>query len=194
MIRLGITGGIGSGKTLVCSIFQQLGVPVYNADTRAKWLINNHSELKWNLIKQFGEATFKDGLYNTAYISKIVFGNPQQLSLLNAIIHPTVFEDWKQFCTEHANHPIVIKEAAIMLETDSKYTVDKIALVYAPQAIRIKRVLARDPISEADLIKKMNAQMPEEDKLKLADYIIINDGEQSLIEQVKKLYNDLLSQ
>ena len=76
MIRLGITGGIGSGKTLVCSIFQQLGVPIYNADARAKWLINNHPDLKSKLTQQFGEATFKDGLYNTAHISSIVFGNP----------------------------------------------------------------------------------------------------------------------
>lgn len=191
MLRLGITGGIGSGKTLVCSIFQQLGVPVYNADTRAKWLINNHTELKTKLIKQFGEATFKDGLYNTAHISAIVFGNPQQLALLNAIIHPAVFEDWKQFCDMHQAAPIVIKEAAIMLETDSKYTVDKIALVYAPQKIRMQRVMQRDQISEADLLKKINAQMAEEEKLKLADFVIINDGEQSLVEQVLKLHQQL---
>lgn len=194
MLRLGITGGIGSGKTLVCSIFQQLGVPVYNADTRAKWLINNHTELKTKLIKQFGEATFIDGLYNTAHISSIVFDNPQQLAFLNAIIHPTVFEDWKQFCEQNKTSPIVIKEAAIMLETDSKYTVDKIALVYAPQSIRIQRVVQRDQITEADLLKKIKVQMSEEEKFKLADYIIVNDGEQSLIKQVTKLYNDLLSQ
>ena len=191
MLRLGITGGIGSGKTLVCSIFQQLGVPVYNADTRAKWLINNHTELKTKLIKQFGEATFKDGLYNTAHISSIVFGNPTQLALLNAIIHPAVFEDWKQFCELHQTAPLVIKEAAIMLETDSKYTVDKIALVYAPLALRMQRVMQRDQISEADLLKKINAQMAEEEKLKLADYVIVNDGEQSLVEQVLKLHQQL---
>ena len=191
MLRLGITGGIGSGKTLVCSIFQQLDVPVYNADTRAKWLINNHKELKTKLINQFGEATFKDGLYNTAHISAIVFGNPTQLSILNAIIHPTVFEDWKQFCETHKSAPLVIKEAAIMLETDSKFTVDKIALVYAPLAIRMQRVMQRDQISEADLLKKINAQMAEEEKLKLADYVIVNDGEQSLVEQVLKLHQQL---
>jgi dephospho-CoA kinase len=191
MLRLGITGGIGSGKTLVCSIFQQLGVPVYNADTRAKWLINNHTELKTKLIKQFGEATFKDGLYNTAHISSIVFGNPTQLALLNAIIHPAVFEDWKQFCELHQTAALVIKEAAIMLETDSKYTVDKIALVYAPLALRMQRVMQRDQISEADLLKKINTQMAEEEKLKLADYVIVNDGEQSLVEQVLKLHQQL---
>ncbi|MDI1234812.1 MAG: dephospho-CoA kinase [bacterium] len=193
MLRLGITGGIGSGKTLVCSIFQHLGVPVYNADTRAKWLINNHSELKSKLIKQFGEATFKEGLYNTAHISAIVFGNPSQLALLNDIIHPIVFEDWKQFCNAHNTAPLVIKEAAIMLETDSKFTVDKIALVYAPLAMRMQRVIVRDGLSEMDLMKKIKSQMPEEDKLKLVDFVIINDGEESLIEQVKGLYKELLS-
>ncbi len=191
MIRLGITGGIGSGKTLVCSIFQQLGVPIYNADARAKWLINNHPDLKSKLTQQFGEATFKDGLYNTAHISSIVFGNPTQLALLNAIIHPTVFEDWKQFCETQKSAPLVIKEAAIMLETDSKYTVDKIALVYTPKAVRMQRVMQRDQISEADLLKKINAQMAEEEKLKLADYVIVNDGEQSLVEQVIKLHQQL---
>ena len=191
MIRLGITGGIGSGKTLVCSIFQQLGVPIYNADARAKWLINNHPDLKSKLTQQFGEATFKDGLYNTAHISSIVFGNPTQLALLNAIIHPTVFEDWKQFCETQKSAPLVIKEAAIILETDSKYTVDKIALVYTPKAVRMQRVMQRDQISEADLLKKINAQMAEEEKLKLADYVIVNDGEQSLVEQVIKLHQQL---
>ncbi len=191
MIRLGITGGIGSGKTIVCSIFERLGAPVYNADLRAKWLINNNTDLKLNLIQQFGEDSFKDGQYNTAYISKIVFGDSKKLALLNSIIHPTVFEDWKLFCEEHKSAPIVIKEAAIMLETESRFTVDQIALVYAPENIRIQRVMERDHISEATLRIKLNAQMPEEEKLSMVDYVIINDGEQSLIEQVQNLYSDL---
>jgi dephospho-CoA kinase len=192
MLRLGITGGIGSGKTLVCSIFSHMGVPVYNADTRAKWLVNNDPALRVAIIANFGSESYTNGTYNAPFISKIVFADKAKLELLNSIIHPVVFRDWEGFCAAHKNNPIVIKEAAIMFETDSKYTVDKIVLVYAPEDLRIQRVMERDKISEEAVRVKLKAQMPEEEKLKLADHVIINDGEQSLLVQVRALYSELL--
>jgi dephospho-CoA kinase len=191
MLKLGITGGIGSGKTTVCKIFEQFGVPVYYADDRAKWLVNNHGALKNKIIETFGQSSFIDGAYNRKYISKIVFGNNEKLNLLNHIIHPYVFDDWKTFCEDNSDKPLIIKEAAIMLETDSKNTVDKIVLVYAPKSLRIARIKKRDHIEEDEIIRKMNAQMSDEDKIPLADFVIYNDEEHSLIEQVKALYFEL---
>lgn len=193
MLRVGITGGIGSGKSIVCAIFEQLGVPVYNADARAKWLVGHDPVLRKNIIAAFGPESFKDNTYNTAYISGIVFNQPDRLAELNAIIHPVVFADWEQFCNNHRQHPIVIKEAAIMLETESKNTVDRIILVYAPDALRIQRVMERDGTSEEMIRKKIERQMPEADKIPLVNYVIYNDGSRSLIEQVKELHTGLLS-
>lgn len=194
MLKLGITGGIGSGKTLVCAMFSQLGVPIYNADERAKWLVNHDEALKTKIIGLLGSQAFTNNLYNRAFVGSIVFSNPEKLKQLNTIIHPVVFNDWEKFCKQHISSKIVIKEAAIMFETDSKNTVDKIALVYSPLALRVKRVMQRDGVAEDVVLQKIKLQMPEEDKLKLAQYIIYNDEEHSLIEQVVALYNKLIQE
>lgn len=193
MLRLGITGGIGSGKSTVCQIFESLGVPVYNADARAKYLVANNMDLQAELTAAFGEQTFINGEYNRTYIAGIVFADKFQLEKLNRIIHPYVLADWDKFCLQFAQLPYVVKEAAIMLETDSKNSVDKIALVYAPLALRLERVIKRDG-SDPELVKaRMAMQMPEEEKLALADYVIKNDNEHSLIEQVLNLHKQLLN-
>ncbi len=191
MLKLGITGGIGSGKTLVCAMFAQLGVPIYNADERAKWLVNNHTQLKAEIINLLGSQAFINNTYNRAFVGSIVFSNPEKLKQLNAIIHPVVFADWEQFCIKNKKAKLVIKEAAIMFETESKNTVDKIALVYSPLALRVQRVMQRDNVAEEVVLQKINLQMPEEEKLKLAQYIIYNNEELSLIEQVIALYKKL---
>lgn len=193
MLKLGITGGIGSGKSLVCSIFHQLGVPVYNADERAKFIINFDDELKNKIIQNFGEFSYVNGVYNRKYISDIVFENKHRLQVLNDIIHPVVFNDWKVFCNQHQNEKYIIKEAAIMLETESKNTVDKIVLVYSPLQLRIERTMKRDNSNEEEVLKKINNQMPEEEKLQLVDYVIFNDGNTSLIEQVMELHKGIIS-
>lgn len=192
MLKLGITGGIGSGKTTVCKIFEHLNVPVYYADERAKWLVNHNPILKQEIIQYFGELSFIEGKYNRAFISEIVFKDKERLNLLNQLIHPHVFEDWNKFCQLHSEKPLIIKEAAIMLETDSKNTVDKIALVYSPKEIRIQRIMSRDHLTENQVLSRMAMQMQDEEKLELADFIIYNDEQHSLIEQVYELYHNLL--
>jgi dephospho-CoA kinase len=191
MIKLGITGGIGSGKTTVCKQFAQLGIPIYNADERAKYLVNHHTDLQKEIILHFGEDSFINGEYNKAYISNIVFKDSQKLKILNHIIHPYVFNDWESFCLTHQASPYVIKEAAIMLETESKNTVDRIVLVYSPMELRIKRVMARDGVEESLVINRIKQQMPEDEKMKLVDYIIYNDDEHSLENQVLNLHQQL---
>lgn len=192
MLRLGVTGGIGSGKSTVCQIFESLGVPVYNADARAKFLVGNDKALQAELSSAFGEQTFINGEYNRTYIAGIVFADKFQLEKLNAIIHPHVLADWDDFCSQHAHLSYVVKEAAIMLETDSKNSIDKVALVYAPQNLRIERVMARDGVDRAVVEARIAMQMPEEEKLKLADFIIYNDADHSLIEQVLHLHQQLI--
>jgi dephospho-CoA kinase len=192
MIKLGITGGIGSGKTTVCKLFAQLGIPIYNADERAKYLVNHHTDLQKEIILHFGEDSFINGEYNKTYISNIVFKDSQKLKILNHIIHPYVFNDWESFCLTHQASPYVIKEAAIMLETESKNTVDRIVLVYSPMELRIKRVMARDGVEKSLVLNRIKQQMPDEEKMKLVDYIIYNDDEHSLENQVLNL-NQLLT-
>jgi dephospho-CoA kinase len=188
VFRLGITGGIGCGKTTVCRIFEQYGVPVYYADSRSKELVAENSALQTELIQEFGENTFVDGNYNRAYIASIVFNDKERLEALNSIIHPYVLNDWDSFCTQHSDQAYVVKEAAIMLETDSKNSIDSIVLVYAPEELRIQRIMKRDSTDLTAIQARINSQMPEEEKLKLANHVIYNDGEHSLIEQVNELH------
>ena len=188
MLRVGITGGIGSGKTTVCTIFEKLGVPVYYADPRAKDLVNANQELQNKITNAFGQNSFIEGAYNRAFIASIVFSDKEKLELLNSIIHPFVLNDWRSFCQKHAHSPYVIKEAAIMLETESKNSVDHIVLVHAPLEIRIQRIQERDKVSETEILARIEAQMSEVEKMKLADSIIYNDQEHSLIEQVLALH------
>jgi len=193
MIKLGLTGGIGSGKSTVCQIFSHLGVHVYNADERSKWLVNHHPSLRRDIIEAFGEASFEDEVYNRAYISSIVFKDQEKLQKLNAIIHPIVLKDWDEFCSGYQFSPYVVKESAIILEAGGRKTIDKIALVFSPLELRIKRVMERDMLSREAVETRIKSQMPEEEKMKLSDYIIYNDETHSLIEQVQNLHQTLFA-
>lgn len=193
MLKLGITGGIGSGKSTVCRIFEHLGVPVYNADSRARELIAENLQLRAELIRHFGNEAFANGTYNTAYMAGLVFHDRSKLALLNSIVHPYVFKDWEDFCSQHAESPYVVKEAAIMLETESRKTVDKVVLVFAPEELRIQRSMRRDGSSREKVLARMASQMPEAEKLKLADRVIYNDGSKALIPQVLELHRALIS-
>ncbi len=193
MLKLGITGGIGSGKSTVCGIFARMGVPVYNADERAKWLVDHHPSMQQAISDVFGEKSFENGKYNREYIASIVFKDKTMLEKLNSIIHPVVLQDWEEFCIEHKSDTYVIKEAAIMLEAGGRDTIDKIVLVHSPAELRIQRLMERDQLDRKAIELRMNSQMPEEEKMKLADYIIYNDNEHSLIEQVQNLHQLMVS-
>lgn len=192
MLRLGVTGGIGSGKTTVCRIFEQLGVPVYYADKRAADLVEQNLQLREDIIHYFGSKAFNNGHYNRPYIASVVFSDKVKLDLLNSLIHPYVFSDWEAFCRQHAGKPYVVKEAAIMLETESRKTVDKVVLVYAPEELRIQRTMERDHTNKEAVLARIKSQMPEEDKLKLADAVIYNNGERPLIPQVLELHRQII--
>lgn len=193
-ICIGVTGGIGSGKSIVCKIFNALGVLSYDADSRAKIILNTDEVLKEQIKDEFGPFAYdEDGKLNRGHISKMAFSIPEKLARLNQLVHPRVTADIVTWTEEHRSHHYLIKEAALMFETGSYKVLDKVILVSAPQSLRIERVLARDPYrTEADLQKIMANQMSEEEKMKRADFVIVNDESELLIPQVLRLH-DLFS-
>lgn len=194
MLKVGITGGIGSGKSSVCKIFEVLGVPVYYADDRAKALMTEDQELVAGLIARFGEDTYQNGQLNRPYLAEKVFNDKEALAALNALVHPAVAKDALKWHQQHQNAPYTIKEAALLFEAGSYKQLDQVIVVTAPKAIRIKRVMQRDGSTQEQVEARMDNQWPEEKKIELADHIIINDGEHELIEQVMKLHQQLLEE
>lgn len=195
MIKIGITGGIGSGKTTVCKIFETLGVPIYYADERAKWLMVNSPVIRIGIQNLFGEKAFdENGQLNRSHISGIVFKIPKKLHKLNALVHPAVFidgENWQQEQFQ-LGAPYTLKEAALIYESGSDKYLDKIIVVTAPEELRIQRVMERDGLTREAVADRIANQMPEAEKVAKADFVIINDGEHSLIQQVRQIHQQLI--
>lgn len=191
-MKVGVTGGIGSGKTTVCKLFETLGVPIYYADSRAKWLMANDPQVREQLVTTFGAETFTDGVLNRPYLSSVVFSNPDKLAELNAIVHPAVFRDGADWETKHTDFPYTIKEAALMFETGSYRLLDKIIVVTAPIHVRVERVVQRDATTEQAVRERIENQLPDEQKIAHAHFVIVNDGEQPLIPQVMKIHKELM--
>lgn len=188
--QVGVTGGIGSGKSLVCQIFQILGVPVYNADQRARWLMNNDEPLKVAIINSFGTQSFdSNSNLNNIYLAKAVFNDKEKLEELNKLVHPRVAEDYGQWLSQYIKKKYVIKEAALLFEAGSDKYLDSIVVVSAPEELRIERVLKRDPFRTREQIMNIiKSQFSEMEKLEQADYIIDNDSNSMVIPQVLELH------
>lgn len=187
-IKVGIAGGIGSGKTIVCQVFKVLGIPIYNADLEAKLIMNKSDQVRMAIIKAFGEESYHNGLLNKEFISTQVFNDSEKLKQLNSIVHPAVIqaaEDWAEVQTR----PYSLKEAAILFESGSYKKVDYSILVTAPIDLRIARVMQRDHVTKEQVLARMNSQMSDEEKAKLADFVIINDGIAAVIPQVMALHH-----
>ncbi|MCC9165279.1 dephospho-CoA kinase [Pontibacter harenae] len=195
MLIIGITGGIGVGKTVVCRMFQLLGVPVYDSDARAKWVMHHNSTLKEELIASFGPETYNEqGQLDRVYLGKLAFNNPERLSQLNALVHPHVGSDFKQWSDANAAAPYLIKEAAIMYESEVWRQMNRVITVYAPLEVRIKRLLQRDPHrTEADIKGIVAKQLSEEEKIARADHVVYNNDKQLVILQVLALHQQFLS-
>ena len=193
-LQIGITGGIGSGKSLVCKIFQSLGVPVYDADSRAKALMTTDGILIGQIKKEFGNLSYNtDGTLNRKHIGEAAFGSPEKLKVLDAMVHPRVAENYSQWVGEQS-HPYVIKEAALLFEAGSYKSLDKIIVVSAPEHLRVKRVVARDPNrSEKMVMDIIKNQMPESEKTNKADFVVINDESRLVIPQVLELHKQFMS-
>ncbi len=188
--QVGVTGGIGSGKSLVCQIFQILGVSVYDADQRARWLMNNDEPLRMAIIHSFGPQSFdSNSTLNNTYLAKAVFNDKEKLEELNKLVHPIVEEDYGHWLSPNNKEKYVIKEAALLFETGSYQILDAMVVVSAPKELRIERVLKRDPFRTREQIMNIiKNQFSEVKKLKLADYMLNNDLNSMVIPQVLELH------
>jgi dephospho-CoA kinase len=188
MIKIGLTGGIGSGKSTVSKIFRILDVPVYDADSRAKKLVADDVETRREIELTFGKAVFKDGVLQNKVLANIVFNNPSKLEKLNNIIHPRVEKDFTDWSKKQKSAPYIVKEAAILFESGSYKGMDKILMVYSPEPTRIERVMKRDNISRKIVLERIRNQWSDELKKEKSNYIIYNDEKQLLIPQVLKIH------
>ncbi|MGE6221538.1 dephospho-CoA kinase [Nubsella zeaxanthinifaciens] len=194
MLKIGITGGIGSGKTTVCKVFETLGIPVFYADTVAKQIMTTDFTLIEGIKTTFGSASyFEDGSLNNKHIANIVFNNEKELAKLNLLVHPAVFRAFDAWDAQLSkNIPYSLKEAALLFESGSYKMCDKNILVTAPKAVKIARVTVRDNVSEEQVLARMNKQLQDEEKIKLADFDINNTESQSVILQVLALHKTFL--
>ena len=189
-LQVGITGGIGSGKSIVCKIFKCLGVPVYDADSRAKYVMTTDGILISQIKKEFGDLAFdRDGNLNRKYLSESVFGDPVRLNKLNSLVHPRVGLDYEQWFESHQKKAYVLKEAALLFESGTYQALDKVIVVHAPRQLRVDRVLDRDKHRTAEQVNDIiQRQWPDEEKIKRADFIIQNDESQLITPQILTLH------
>jgi dephospho-CoA kinase len=191
-LLVGITGGIGSGKSTVCKLFSLLGIPVYTADERAKWLMAQDPELRNQISNTFGEAAYSStGELNSTFLAESVFPNPEKIAQLNALVHPAVKKDFEQWIASQTA-PYLIKEAALLFETGAAKALDYVINVSSPLRIRTARILLRDPHrSEEQVNQIINQQLPDEEKNELADFCIKNTDNKLLIPQVLEVHEQL---
>ena len=192
MLRIGLTGGIGSGKSTVAHIFSVLGIPVYDSDTASKRLMAEDEILKDKIIQSFGKESYTKGRLNRKYLSEQVFSDPKKTDLLNSIVHPATIKDAEEWMKKQ-NSPYLIKEAALIFESGSNRFLDKVIGVSSPLSLRMERTMKRSNISAEQVKTRINLQMDEEEKMALCDYIIVNDEQQMLIPQVLLLHKKFLS-
>lgn len=193
MLKVGVTGGIGSGKTTVCKIFETLGIPVYAADERAKALMQTDQTLIRSIKEIFGDAAYQSGRLNRAFIAAQVFESKPLLAQLNSIVHPAVAQDVLRWMQQQEGKPYMIEEAALLFESGSYKHFDKIITVVAPLSDRIARLKKRDMATDEQITARMNNQMSDEEKIKLSDFIIYNDMQHRLIEQTLSIHHALLN-
>lgn len=187
-LKVGITGGIGAGKTFVCRVLEKMGYPVFYSDKEAKELMNSHPGIVEEIIALVGEQAYEDGELNRPFLAEKAFENKDLLSRINAIVHPRVREAFADFAEQNAGlKGIVFNEAAILFETGAYKTFDATVLITAPESVRLNRVVERDTIPESQVRSRMNNQWKDEEKAKLADFVIHNDGTTMLLPQIENM-------
>lgn len=192
MLKIGITGGIGSGKSTVAKLFTVLGIPVYAADEAGKRLMNENEAVITQVKQLFGQAAYNNGILNRKYLADIVFNNEEKLAQLNTIVHPATLNDADNWMHSQQT-PYAIKEAAIMFESGAHEHLDYVIGVFAPAALRIQRAMQRDGSNREQIIARMDRQINETIKMRLCDFVIYNDEQQLLIPQVLQLHQKLIN-
>lgn len=194
MKKVGITGGIGSGKTTVCKVFELLGVPVFYADDESKKLLFNDADIKRKILEAFGDAVLSaSGFVDRKLLSSVVFNNKEKLEQLNAILHPAVGHRFEQWVEENKQHPYILKEAAILFESGAYKQVDMVITVTAPVSLKIQRAMKRDNITIEQVEQRILNQMSDEDKMARSQFVVHNDEHHLLIPQILKIHSELIS-
>ncbi|MEC7124861.1 MAG: dephospho-CoA kinase [Bacteroidota bacterium] len=188
---IGLTGGIGSGKSKILSVFSTYGIPCYESDIRAKWLMQRDAELKSQIKSFFGDQIYENDQFNQRKLAKLVFANKYKLEALNSLVHPRVKMDFKSFVSQQ-DTPYIIKEAAILFETGGEKDCDATILVTAPEKLRLQRVLNREKISSMDIKARINNQWSDSRKIPLADYIINNIDWDKTLKKIDEIHQKLL--
>ena len=191
MLKVGITGGIGSGKSTVAKVFEVLGIPVYYADDAAKRLMNEDEELKQKIKEQFGESIYTNEGLNKKELANIVFNAPEKLEILNSLVHPATLKDAERWMQENTTQ-YCIKEAALIFESGAQQYLDFVIGVTAPAPLRILRTMQRDGVSREEIMLRMDKQLDEVIKIKLCDFVITNDEQEMLFPQILELHKKLL--
>jgi dephospho-CoA kinase len=191
MKRIGLTGGIGSGKTVVSNLFQLMGVPVFNADDCAKKLYDTDPFVRDSLVNLFGPAIYQGTKLNRALLAELIFNQSDLLKQVNALVHPKVGDQWANWVLNQKNTPLVVQESALLFEAGMAGQFDAIITISAPESQRVERVCHRSHLSEAQVLKRMNNQLAEMEKIKKSDYIIVNDNYEPLIPQVLTVLHQL---
>ncbi len=192
MLRVGLTGGIGSGKSTVAKIFEVLGIPVYYADDAAKHIMNTDEELKKEIIQHFGKESYINDQLNRPYIAALVFNDKEKLELLNSLTHPATIRDANRWM-EQQTSAYTIKEAALIFESGSAQHLDYVIGVYTPLPLRMKRIMDRDHITKEEVQQRMSRQIDEEIKMRLCDRVIVNDEQQLVTTQVLQIHEQLMA-
>jgi dephospho-CoA kinase len=192
MLKVGVTGGMGSGKTLVCRIFEVLGIPVYYADFHAKRLMESDPAIREELIRLFGPAVVKKGKIDREHLARIVFNNNDALRSVNSLVHPAVRKDFDGWMMEMSGCDYIIEEAAILFESGAYRMLDFNIAVSAPEEMRIKRIMIRDNTTRESVLSRLSNQMTENERNRLADAVILNDESELLIPQVIKMHKRIL--
>jgi dephospho-CoA kinase len=193
MLRIGITGGIGSGKSTVARIFNVLGVPVYHSDDAAKRLMNEDEELKNNILQSFGKESYVNGKINRKYLAAQAFSDRNKIELLNSLVHPATIKDATVWM-ERQTAPYLIKEAALIFESGSDKYLDAVIGVKSPLILRIERTMKRNHVTAAEVEARIKLQMDEEEKINKCDFIIVNDEQEMLIPQVLLMHEKFLKE
>ena len=188
---IGLTGGIGSGKSKILSVFSTYGIPCYESDRRAKWLMQKDAELKSQIKSFFGDQIYENDQFNQRKLAKLVFANKGKLEALNSLVHPRVKMDFKSFVSQQ-DTPYIIKEAAILFETGGEKDCDATILVTAPEKLRLQRILNREKISSMDIKARINNQWSDSRKIPLADYIINNIDWDKTLKKIDEIHQKLL--
>lgn len=195
MLKIGITGGIGSGKSVIAKIFYHLGIPVYNSDDRAKWLMSNDPDLIEKIKESFGEESYNSkGELNRSHLANIVFNDSKQTKIINSLVHPSVGKDFRQWSDNQVS-PYIIKEAALLIQSGSYKQLDHLILVKAPEELRIQRVMDRDKQrSRKEIESIISKQMSETEMEKFADFALDNSNSKPILREVLKLHEKFVSE